>query len=223
MSADQMERWQKKLDELEEFREKGTIGYKEYKQEFKRIHSQKPLSAGAWTFNLIFFSIIILIVVMCIVFFIDSMKKGSEANKIRVAEIAKEAKQAEKKNRSATIKKYSSAYCKKRQNTVVTNTTGKWPLNDGSGWTTKECKTIISKLYDAGVTGDDNEFELVINGNYAIGMYEMSVIYSLGTPNDVNTTRTGTDYVRRQLVYGNPLYGATYIYTENGKVTSVQN
>ena len=128
------------------------------------------------------------------------------------------------KTRQAIIDRFAPSYCEKKQKTKVSLTSnGKdngWPSNDGSGWTNEECVTIISKLHDSGAT--ENELEIVIKGNYAIGMLEMSLLYSLGSPTDINRTHL-SNYTTAQYVYGDPLYNATYIYTENGKVTSVQN
>lgn len=126
------------------------------------------------------------------------------------------------KVREDTINKYAPKYCKNHQSTKLTGMSDGYPSNDGSGWTKEECRTIITKLYDIGVGRDDNEFDLVINGNYTIGMSEASLLYSLGNPYDINTTRF-ENYRSSQYVYGNPIYNAVYIYVEKGKVTSVQN
>lgn len=122
--------------------------------------------------------------------------------------------------RQATIDQLAPSYCEKKQGTKVKlsdkGIADGWPGNDGSGWTNEECVTIVSKLYDNGA--NEKELQVVIAGNYAIGMKEMSLLYSLGSPKDINKTHL-SGYTKSQYVYGDSLY----IYAENGVVTSVQN
>jgi hypothetical protein len=151
----------------------------------------------------------------------DQAKAQEQAQK---AKIAQDKITAAANARKDIINRVAPVYCQKRQSVKVKLTVegeaNGWPSNDGSGWTSDECATIISKLYDSGAT--EQELDLVADGKYAIGMHEMSLLYSEGSPYDINTTRF-TDYKMSQYVYGNPLYKATYIYVENGIVTSVQN
>jgi hypothetical protein len=60
-----------------------------------------------------------------------------------------------------------------------------------------------------------------------IGMNELELNLSWGNPNDKNNT-TGSWGIHTQWVYGNPIYGANYVYLEGKdsdslKVTSWQN
>lgn len=147
---------------------------------------------------------------------VGNSASGTSASNTPIADLGQD-------DRKSTINEYAPQYCKKRQEIKLTGMPKGYPNNDGSGWTNKECRTIIAKLYDAGVGKDDNELELVANGNYAMGMSESSLLYSLGNPYDINTTRIGDDYIKKQYVYGHPIYSPLYIYTENGKVTTIQN
>lgn len=60
-----------------------------------------------------------------------------------------------------------------------------------------------------------------------IGMYEVQLNLSWGNPNDKNNT-TGSWGIHSQWVYGDPIYGANYVYLEGKdknsmKVTSWQD
>lgn len=182
------------------------------------MSAKRATSTGAWIF-LAIVSVLIVWFFIWISTSVDNSPSGiSTSSSISTTEGV-----AEHVERKSAIDKYASQYCKKRQGTKLTGMPKGYPSNDGSGWTNKECRTIIAKLYDAGAGRDDNELELVSKGNYAMGMSELSILYSLGNPYDINTTRIGTDYVKKQFVYGDPTYNPLYIYIENGKVTAIQN
>jgi len=62
----------------------------------------------------------------------------------------------------------------------------------------------------------------ILNKKICIGMTKEDVIASWGTPKDINKS-VGSWGVHEQWIYGNPLYGAQYLYFENGKLTSWQD
>jgi hypothetical protein len=64
--------------------------------------------------------------------------------------------------------------------------------------------------------------EQVIAEKFWIDMTSDWATMSLGNPNDINKTVTG-NLTREQWVYGNPIYGATYLYFDNGTLSSYQN
>lgn len=64
--------------------------------------------------------------------------------------------------------------------------------------------------------------ENVIAKKFWIGMPEGWAVMSLGNPSDINTT-VFSGLTRKQYVYGNPIYGATYLYFDNEILTSYQN
>jgi len=101
-----------------------------------------------------------------------------------------------------------------RQNTKATFDDPSLPSNDGSGWTNEECRSIIATLYDSGSTVSD--IEGVINSKLWVGMRSLELWYSLGNPDDINTSVYG-EMKSEQLVYG-----YNYIYIENDAVTSYQ-
>jgi len=127
--------------------------------------------------------------------------------------------------RQATIAKYAPLYCTNHRSlhmstNAFTDNQG-WPLFNGTrAWTASECEAIIGKLYDAG--SNNEHLQALAAGKYAVGMTLHELIYAIGVPTNVQTT-TYSDYTQQQLVYGDPLYNATYIYVDNGIVTSIQN
>ena len=150
--------------------------------------------------------------------------QDKEKEKAALAKVAQEKVTAAANARKAVIDRTAPVYCAKRQSVkVILTAEGEangWPGNSGAGWTNDNCTNIITKLFDTGAT--EEELGLVAEGKYAIGMHEMSLLYSLGSPRDINTTRYA-NYKMSQYVYGDPLYNATYIYVDNGLVTAVQN
>ncbi len=135
------------------------------------------------------------------------------------------AKPSPAEQRQATIDKYAPLYCKNHPNLRMSNNfftdNQGWPLFNGTrAWTAAECEAIIGKLYDTG--SNDEHLQTLANGKYAIGMTLHELIYAVGVPTDWHTTHISASS-QQQLVYGDPLYNATYIYLENGVITSVQN
>ena len=63
--------------------------------------------------------------------------------------------------------------------------------------------------------------EHIIDELYWIGMPAEWAIKSVGNPDDVNST-VFTNYRQEQWIYGNPIYGATYLYFENDTLKSYQ-
>ena len=88
-------------------------------------------------------------------------------------------------------------------------------------YSASDCKKIITGLYDLGYKKDD--IKSVAESKYWVGMDVKLLFFSVGLANDYSTTTTTIFGKSSQLVYGDPLYGATYIYVDNGKVTSYQN
>jgi|GEM_PF-1728904 len=95
------------------------------------------------------------------------------------------------------------------------------PQSQSKGsYSSSECNKIVAGLLDLGYK--KNEIQSVSEGKYWIGMDTKQLFFSVGLPSDSNSTTTAfTKNI--QLIYGDPLYGATYIYLDNGKVSSFQN
>lgn len=136
-----------------------------------------------------------------------------------------EAQQAAIAKRQSVIDKYSASYCKNHTNVQMRNdkvlTDGGWPTYDGKrNWTAEECRLIITMLYDTG-TAEDRIASISEGRKIGVGLRNVEVIYSVGYPDDINTTTTAAG-THEQWVYGNPIYGANYVYLDNGIVTSYQ-
>lgn len=148
---------------------------------------------------------------------------GSRSNNGQKTDVSKASNVVD--DRDLITEKYRTTYCKNRANTKVSSMPEGYPINDGSGWTDDECKIIISKILDSTFYSDstniDEEIKRVTEGKYWIGMSETALLYSIGSPRDVNTTKTDS-YTKKQYVYGS-ITNPTYIYTENGKVTTIQD
>jgi len=88
----------------------------------------------------------------------------------------------------------------------------------GSNLTEEDCKEIVNFM--AGPWSKE-DVEKIAGGEIWTGMNALQTAYSLGPPNDQN--KTVTQYgVNIQWVYGNPIYGATYVYFD-GKDTENWN
>lgn len=129
------------------------------------------------------------------------------------------------KERQAVIDTYSEPYCSNHTNVLMKNdpvlTKDNWPTFDGRrNWTSDECRTIITMLYDSG-TSKERIANISEGRKIGVGMTNAEVIYSMGYPNDINTTNNSSG-TYEQWVYGDPIYGATYVYVDNGIVTSYQ-
>lgn len=84
----------------------------------------------------------------------------------------------------------------------------------------KEAKTAMKGCLT--LLEDKTDCERIIDKQFWIGMNKSWAVISLGDPNDINKTVTG-NLVREQWVYGDPIYGATYLYFDNDVLTSYQN
>ena len=124
----------------------------------------------------------------------------------------------------ALVDKHAPVYCQNHTNFHMRNDQklidAGWPTFEGRrNWTQEECRTIVSKLLD--ITTEDRVRQISEGRKIGIGLSNVEVIYSIGYPDDINTTTT-TAGTHEQWVYGDPLYGASYVYLDDGVVTSYQ-
>lgn len=127
--------------------------------------------------------------------------------------------------RQAVIDKYHQPYCvshtKMKMRADPKLTDAGWPTFSGTrDWTIEECKLIITRLYDTG-TKESRIASISEGRKIGVGLSNLELIYSIGYPDDVNTTTTASG-TREQWIYGDPLYDANYVYLDNGVVTSYQ-
>ncbi len=91
----------------------------------------------------------------------------------------------------------------------------------GTALTTTDCRQIIDALYD----WKTERLEEVIQRTYWIGMPRVSLVASVGLPDDVNSSNYGSGD-QEQLVYRQDDYGvnSVYIYlNQDDKVSSYQD
>ncbi len=127
-----------------------------------------------------------------------------------------------------TIDTYAPIYCKNHQDITINEPALEkdgWPLADGqAGITDDECKELIGLLYLQRATDAkiESSIESLSERKVAIGMTKVEAVYAWGSPSDINKTTSGAG-TSEQWVFGNPIYGANYVYFDNDIVTSIQN
>lgn len=85
--------------------------------------------------------------------------------------------------------------------------------------TLEAAKKLISQCLE---TFESKEkCQQIVDKKYWIGMSEVWSTMSVGNPNKINTTVV-SGLTRKQYVYGDPIYGATYLYFDNDILTSYQ-
>ena len=197
-------------------------------------HQLKPVKKRSWyktwwgILLIIFVFIPLFFTIFIAVFAINSPhQKNYDAQNTPANQQAQQEQQKEqaRKTRQEVIDTYSQPYCDNHTNVLMKSdpilTKDNWPTFDGRrNWTLDECKTIITKLYDSG-TSKERIASLSEGRKIGVGMRGIEIIYSLGYPNDINTTTT-SDNTHEQWIYGDPIYGATYVYLDNWVVTSYQ-
>lgn len=153
----------------------------------------------------------------------------------RIAEREKqEAEEQEKRKQEIaakyqeTIDTYAPIYCKNHQDIALNEPDlhkDGWPLaNNQAGIIEEDCKILLGLLYYQRVNDPQvvEYIRSISERKVAIGMTKTEVLYAWGNPSDVNkTTRSGG--TSEQWVFGNPIYGANYVYFDNDLVTSIQN
>ncbi|MDC7713045.1 hypothetical protein PQU96_02700 [Vogesella sp. LYT5W] len=84
--------------------------------------------------------------------------------------------------------------------------------------------TVAAEIKNrGGVSPSQAEHSIIMSESVAIGMSECGMLAAMGSPNGQNSTITSNGR-RTQYVF-RPFHGrySTYVYTDNGKVTAVQN
>lgn len=167
---------------------------------------------------------------------VGSEESGNQTSQNNSPAQATEQKQAEeeqkKKEAEASYQKvldtYAPVYCANHQDITVNEPTlhaDGWPMADNrKGITADECKILIGLLYlqRDGYANQETWIQSVSERKVAIGMTKVEVVYAWGSPRDINRTTTGGG-THEQWVFGNPIYGANYVYFDNDLVTSIQN
>lgn len=147
----------------------------------------------------------------------------------KVAEQIRQDTEKQAADRQHVIDTYAPVYCANQQKIVVNEPAllaQGWPNADGKhGVTNEECVTIVTKLYDYldGYAQRGDRIERIANRKMWVSMERIELVYSQGSPRDVNRTTTAGG-TREQWVYGSPINGTGgYAYLEGDIVTSIQN
>ncbi len=162
---------------------------------------------------------------------IETTNQNYEQNNTpeKVAEQTKQDSEKQTADRQHVIDTYAPVYCANQQKILVNEPAllaQGWPNADGKhGVTNEECIVIITKLYDYldGYAQRGDRIEQIANRKMWVGMERLELIYSQGSPQDVNRTTTASG-TREQWVYGSPINGTGgYAYLDGDVVTSIQN
>ena len=174
----------------------------------------KKKSTQIWI-GIISWGIVIILVAIVWAWIAGSINKGEALDEQERNAQAQEL-EAISANRQPVIDKYAPLFCSTHQTTKTTFENTSYPSNDGSGWTNEECIHVTGILYDQGT--DEQEMNNIVNSKIWVGMSGTELWYSIGNPNDINTSNYGGDNVSQQLVYG-----SNYVYLDsNNTVTSYQ-
>lgn len=125
------------------------------------------------------------------------------------------------------IEGYVPRYCETHQGKNIP-----LPYQDGEDWkyniqspttnvTEADCRNVITYLVE-NINSSAENLERISNAKISVGMNRHELLMSWGVPNDVNSTLTAAGS-NDQYVYGNPIYGASYVYLDNDIITAIQN
>lgn len=145
-------------------------------------------------------------------------------------QITEEEQARLQKQKDDEITNYAQKYCDNRKDwhrnfplldkTSIGIKVEKGSYKMGNELTIDDCKRNISALYE----NYQNDLQKIVEGKYWIGMKEMILITSVGSPDDRNDT-VSVGHENSQYVYRKDKYGinAIYIYVDDGVVTSYQD
>lgn len=190
---------------------------------------KKEWYSSPWKIILVVFAVLIILPIVA-----TSVNRATDPTQTPEAKQAKtEADEQQQKQEAArvyqeTVDTYAPIYCANHQDITVNESTldaQGWPMADNQkGITEDECRTLIGLLYAQreGYSNQTAWIKSVSERKVAIGMTKIEVVYAWGSPNDINKT-TSSGGTWEQWVFGNPIYGANYVYFDNDLVTSIQN
>ena len=155
----------------------------------------------------------------------ENRNQGQSAQ--QTAEQQAEDEAAAREITKTLIEGYVPRYCethKEKRIPLPYQNGDEWKYNVENpkvGVTEEDCRNVITYLVN-NVESSAANLERISNGEISIGMNRHELLMSWGVPSDVNSTHT-TGGSRDQYVYGNPIYGANYVYLDNDVITAIQN
>lgn len=160
----------------------------------------------------------------------ENKSNNSQTTRKTVEDAAKQQAEDEAAAREITkilvegaVESYAPKYCETHQqkNVPLPPADGEYYGDGKNNLTTDECRAIITYLAER-VGSSVQSLESISNAKISIGMNRHELLMSWGLPNDINSTHTASGE-RAQWVYGNPIYGANYVYLDNDVITTIQN
>lgn len=199
--------------------------------------SKSPLAIARDTVFLIIFAPIALIIV--VVWFVVATdykpeSKNDNRSQATTQQTAEDKAKQQAEDEAATkeiakilidsaVEDYAPKYCETHQqkNIPLPPAEGEQYKDGKSNLTIDDCRAIIRYLAER-VGSSPQSLESVSNAKISIGMNRHELIMSWGLPSDINSTHTASGE-SAQWVYGNPIYGANYVYLDNDVITAIQN
>lgn len=165
----------------------------------------------------------------------ETSKQSTQDNQVAQTALTAEEKakqQAEDEAAAKEITKiliegYVPKYCANHQDRKIPlpyEKDGSWQYdinNPTTKLTEQECRNVITYLVN-NVGSSAQSLEAISEAKISIGMNVHELQLSWGLASDINNTTTAAGK-SSQWVYGNPIYGASYVYLDNDVITAIQN
>lgn len=207
----------------------------------QQLNNQHPQSKKKWytkwwgilliIFVYIPIGLTVFVMVFAIANYDETDNSSTQANQQQSAdEKAKQQPEDETAAKELTktlIEGYVPKYCETHQQKRIP-----LPYKDGDSWkynvenpkvgvNEDDCRNVITYLVN-NVDSSAISLEKISDAKVSVGMNRHELLMSWGVPDDVNSTHTSTGS-SDQYVYGNPIYGASYVYLDNDVITAIQN
>lgn len=125
------------------------------------------------------------------------------------------------------IEGYVPKYCQNHQDRKIPlpfEKDGNWQYdieNPTVKLSNQDYRNVITYLVN-NINSSAQSLESISEAKISIGMSRHELLLAWGLPSDINDTVTASGK-SSQWVYGNPAYGANYVYLDNDIITAIQN
>ena len=174
--------------------------------------------------------VIVLLPIVILMIAVGSASNNDDSNQTQSTQEAADQQEDEAAAKELTktlVEDYVPAYCQSHQQKQIP-----LPYTEGDTWkyntenptvgvSEQDCRNVITYLVD-NVESSAPTLEKISRAEISIGMNRHELLMSWGVPNDVNST-TVSGGTSAQWVYGDPIYGANYVYLDNDVITAIQN